>query len=107
MRSFALLLFLMGIITIIIGALKTRQQCPPPRIEYRFVPRSLLDEQLDSQSLKNLDNLFDNQDPWLGIDVVKHKLDSDGNMNFANDDKGLGSREYDKGQNFYTTQKTT
>ena len=105
MRSFALLLFLFGIITIVIGALKRRQQCPPPRIEYRFVPRSLLDEQLDSQTLNNLDDMFNNQDPWLGIDITKHKLDADGNMVFANDDTGLGSNEYQKEQNFYGKKK--
>lgn len=105
MRSFALLLFLLGIITIVIGALKKRQQCPPPRIEYRFVPRSLLDEQLDSRTLQNLDSMFENQDPWLGVDVIKHKLDADGNMNFANEDTGFSSQEYDKQNNFYSKQK--
>lgn len=106
MRSFALLLFLLGIVVIIIGALKKRQQCPPPRIEYRFVPRSLLDEQLDSRTLQNLDDMFNNQDPWLNVDdVMKHKLDEDGTMVFANEDTGLSSDEYDKQNNFYSKQK--
>jgi len=105
MRSFALLLFLLGIVTIVIGALRKRQTCPPPRIEYRFVPRSLLDEQLDSRTLQNLDSMFENSDPWIGNDVTKHNLDADGNMVFANDDTGLSSQEYDKQNNFYSKKK--
>lgn len=100
MRSFALLLLLLGIVVIVIGFLKNRQTCPPPRIEYRFIPRSLLDEQLDSNTLNSLGNLFDSQDPWLGIDLTKHSLDNDGNMDFGNN-----NNSYNAGNNFFTTQQ--
>ena len=103
MRSFALLLLLLGIIIIVIGVLKIKQKCPPPRIEFRFIPKSLLDEQLDPATLKNLDTMFDNQDPWLGLDVTKHTLNSDGNMVFSNEE-GKASNQYDKGSNFYSTK---
>jgi hypothetical protein len=40
--------------------------CPPPRIEYRFIPRSLLEDQLDPNSLSDISKIFGQNDPWLG-----------------------------------------
>ena len=50
MRSLATLLLLAGIVAITIGYTKTTSTCPPPRVEYRYVPRKYLDEQMDSSS---------------------------------------------------------
>ena len=50
MRSLATLLLLAGIVAITIGYTKTTATCPPPRVEYRYVPRKYLDEQMDSSS---------------------------------------------------------
>ena len=50
MRSLATLLLLFGIVAITIGYTKTTATCPPPRVEYRYVPRKYLDEQMDSSS---------------------------------------------------------
>ena len=64
MRSLALALLLAGIVMITIGYTKIRLKCPPPRIEYRIVPRSLLNEQLYS-SIANVSTMFDRQDPFF------------------------------------------
>jgi len=50
MRSLAVLLLFMGIVAITIGYTKSTASCPPPRIEYRYVPRKYMDEQMDSNS---------------------------------------------------------
>jgi hypothetical protein len=34
-----------GMVFVMIGFIKSQKNCPPPRIEYRFVPRSFVEEQ--------------------------------------------------------------
>ena len=98
MRSIALLLLLLGIVAITIGYTKIKIKCPPPRIEYRYIPRSLLDEQLDSQTLKNVSDIFDNSDPWFLNDPLKHTLDENGHMVFAT------NQNFDVHDNFFSTK---
>jgi hypothetical protein len=50
MRSFAVLLLFAGIVAVVIGYTNSTHDCPPPRVEYRYVPRKYLDEQLDGNS---------------------------------------------------------
>ena len=64
MRSVALALLLAGIVMITIGYTKVQLKCPPPRVEYRIVPRSVLDEQLFS-SVAPVSSIFDEQDPFF------------------------------------------
>jgi hypothetical protein len=54
MRSLAVLLLFMGIVAITIGYTKSTATCPPPRIEYRYVPRKYMDEQMDSNSASEI-----------------------------------------------------
>lgn len=54
MRSLAVLLLFMGIVAITIGYTKSTATCPPPRIEYRYVPRKYMDEQMDSNSASQI-----------------------------------------------------
>ena len=54
MRSFAILLLLVGIVAITIGYTTMTSTCPPPRVEYRYVPRKYLDEQLDNSSASEI-----------------------------------------------------
>ena len=64
MKSFALLLLLMGIVFITIGYTKQTMVCKPPRIVYRTVPRSILDEQMEG-NLEDVSSMFESQDPFL------------------------------------------
>ena len=64
MQAIALALLLAGIVMITIGYTRTNLKCPPPRIEYRIVPRSVLDEQLYS-SVENVSRMFDQSDPFF------------------------------------------
>ena len=64
MRSFALLLLLLGIVAITIGYTKMQIKCPPPRIEYRYVPRTFYEEQIASGNiLKKFDPMFSKDSP--------------------------------------------
>lgn len=45
MKSFALLILMIGVIFITVGISKERDTCPPNKVEYRFVPRTFFDEQ--------------------------------------------------------------
>jgi hypothetical protein len=45
MKSFALLILMIGVIFITVGISKERDICPPNKVEYRFVPRTFFDEQ--------------------------------------------------------------
>ena len=45
MKSFAILLLMIGVIFITIGISKEKSVCPPSRVEYRFVPRTFYEEQ--------------------------------------------------------------
>lgn len=64
MRSFALLILLLGIVAVTIGYTKMQIKCPPPRIEYRYVPRTFYEEQIASGDvIKNFDSMFSKESP--------------------------------------------
>ena len=65
MNSLVLLLFFIGIICITIGYTKSQNNCPPTKIQYRFIPRSFYEEQLSPDNITvQFKNMFDNQSPW-------------------------------------------
>lgn len=45
MNVFLLLLLLVGFVFIVVGFVKANKNCPKPRVEYRFTPRSFTEEQ--------------------------------------------------------------
>lgn len=51
---------------IAVGYMKTTQKCPLPRVEYRFVPRTFLDEQLRGNTTSAVSGIFRDADPFLG-----------------------------------------
>ena len=66
MKSVIVLLCFIGIVAIIIGYINQIKQCPPPRIEYRYIPRTFEDEQNDPVKVSKLfNNMFEEPSPWL------------------------------------------
>lgn len=64
MKSIVLLMFLTGIILIVIGYTKTNDKCPPPKIEYRFIPRNLYQQQLEPSNITSqFNDMFEKQSP--------------------------------------------
>lgn len=59
-------LFIVLVVLLVITALDfARSFCGTTRIEYRYVPRSFIDEQDDPIPLKDLvGDMFDRQAPW-------------------------------------------
>ncbi|MEO0236722.1 MAG: hypothetical protein ABIN35_00620 [candidate division WOR-3 bacterium] len=67
MRNIIVLLFFIGIISIVIGYINQIKVCPPSPIEYRYIPRSFEDEQNDPVRVSKLfRNMFEEATPWLG-----------------------------------------
>lgn len=69
MKPFILILALAGIIFISIGYIQNNLQCPPPKIEYRYVTKTFNDEQNNRQplmSISGISDMFDKDSPWMG-----------------------------------------
>lgn len=65
-RILALTLLLAGIVFITIGYTKMSFKCPPPRVEYRYIPRQIYEEQIyDNNVMKKFQNMFQGQTPGI------------------------------------------
>lgn len=48
------------------GYIKAHIKCPPPRIEYRYIPRTFEEQQDDPVPLLNVvGKMFNNRTPWM------------------------------------------
>lgn len=65
MKSIIVLITFIGIIAIVIGYINQIQQCPPPRVEYRYIPRTFEDEQNDPVKVTKLfKDMFEQPSIW-------------------------------------------
>lgn len=65
MKGIILLLFLVGISSIISGYVKSKQQCPPPRVEFRYIPKTFEDDQQNPLPLSStFGTMFRGKDAW-------------------------------------------
>ena len=68
MKSIIIFLVLTGLILITVGYMQNNLQCPPPKIEYRYVPKTFSQEQNTQQpllSIAGINGMFQNSDPWM------------------------------------------
>ena len=66
MNSIAILILFVGIVFLIVGYNKSTNICPRPRIQYRFLPRSFYDEQLNPVKVSDVfSSMFSAPDSWL------------------------------------------
>ena len=68
MKSIVLLLAMIGIILIAVGYVKSNLQCPPPRIEYRYIPKTFDDEQnvhTPVLSMAGMNSMFEDDSAWI------------------------------------------
>lgn len=85
MNSIALLLFFIGIISIIIGYTKSQKTCPPTKIQYRFIPRSFYEEQLSPDNITDqFKDMFNNESPWYNYYHGNIENNEDINKNYNN-----------------------
>jgi hypothetical protein len=68
MKSIVLILAMIGIILIAVGYVKSNLQCPPPKIEYRYISKSFEDEQdvhMPILSMSGMNSMFEDDSPWI------------------------------------------
>ena len=68
MKSIILLLAIAGIILITVGYMQNNLQCPPPKIQYRYINQTFEQEQDSSPpilSIAGYSSMFQNSDPWM------------------------------------------
>ena len=64
-RTLALALLLAGVVFITIGYTKMTIKCPE-KIQYRYIPRKIYEEQLyDQDIMGQFQSMFNNKDPYL------------------------------------------
>lgn len=76
-------LFIIGLFLVIISLVKSYNPCPPPRIIYRYVPRTFIEEQENPIPLDDIFySLFNDKTPWIAsVDVERRKTDIGENLN--------------------------
>jgi hypothetical protein len=66
MKSIIFLLMIIGILCIGFGYFKSNQQCPPPIIQYRYIPKTFEQEQnLQEPLISTFNSLFQDDSAWM------------------------------------------
>lgn len=57
---------ILGFGILLTGIAVSQKECPGPKVEYRFVPRTFQEEQENPALVSDLfDRMFTNQEPWI------------------------------------------
>ncbi len=66
MRSFVILLLVVGICMVVIGYNKSNQICPANRVEFRYIPKTFEQEQeAPVPVLSVFGKMFQDEDAWM------------------------------------------
>jgi len=67
MKAIAVFLLFIGMFLVVQGYYQQASKCPAPKVEVKYIPRSLYDEQLsDEQKLQvQFKSLFEDVTPWV------------------------------------------
>ena len=66
MKSLIIILTFIGIIVIVVGYVNQIKKCPPPKVEYRYIPRTFQEDQEHPVRISELYNtMFVEPTPWL------------------------------------------
>lgn len=68
MKAIITLLAIIGILMIGVGFIQNNMQCPPSRIEYRYVPKTFTEEQQVQTpllSMTGIYDMFEKDSPWI------------------------------------------
>lgn len=79
-----LIILIIGIFLIYIAFKTSEKTCPPPRVEYRFIPRTLKEEIENPVKVSEIfDSMFNSPTVFLGRDIGNRQIKSDNiNTNF-------------------------
>lgn len=65
MKAIAVFLLFVGMFLVVQGYYQQKAACPPPKVEVKYIPRSLYDEQLSEPTVaKHFKSLFEDVSPW-------------------------------------------
>ena len=66
MKSFVILLMVIGICMVVVGYNKSNQMCPADRVEFRYIPRTFEQEQeAPTPVLSIFGKMFRDEDAWM------------------------------------------
>jgi hypothetical protein len=66
MKAIVILLAFIGIVALIVGYVNQLKQCPPPKVEYRYIPRSFEEDQNDPTKVSQVfRKMFEEPTPFL------------------------------------------
>lgn len=65
MKSIVFLLMLVGFVFVVIGFVKTNQECPPPIVQFRYIPKTFNEEQTVQKPVTAVfGTMFNDASPW-------------------------------------------
>lgn len=83
MKSIIIIIFIIGLIFLVSGYVKTNFKCPGPKIEYRYVPQTFYNEQIVKTDLKKLyGNMFNQTSVWQTYPLNDKSQTNNNNDNF-------------------------
>jgi hypothetical protein len=72
MNLILLTLMFIAIVLVVVGYIKATFQCPPRKIEYRYVPRSFIEEQKEPVPITDIfAKMFYEATPWISHEAGK------------------------------------
>lgn len=65
MKSLVIILLIISVVFIAVGYIKSNQKCPPPIVEFRYIPKTFKEEQSTSVPiLSQYGTMFSSSSPW-------------------------------------------
>lgn len=72
MNLFLVFLLFVALVLMVVGYIKATHQCPPRRVEYRYVPRTFVEEQEDPTPVTDIfAKMFYSAQPWISHEAGK------------------------------------
>ena len=63
----ATIILLVGMALLLVGWATSKRNCPPSRVEYRYVPRTFVEEQNEPVPMEDIfGKMFREAQPWIG-----------------------------------------
>lgn len=76
------MLFFTGILCITVGYINQIKKCPPPQVEYRYIPRTFKQEQDNPVPISLLfRNMFEEPSTWVAGTKIYGKANANSNIN--------------------------
>lgn len=82
MKSFVVLILFVGILSIVVGYINQIKKCPPPTVEYRYIPRTFKEEQENPPKVSEIfSEMFNEPTPWIAGFKLSGRYSKDNPLN--------------------------